>query len=169
MAVALLAAALVAALLLVPLGLPGTWLMLAAGVGYNLLVPASPIGWITLGTGVALATAGEVLEWTLSLRYTRRYGGSRRAGWGALLGGLAGAIVGVPIPVIGSMIGAFAGAFAGALIAEYSRREATAGSAGRVATGALLGRIAATAAKSALALAIAVILLVAAWRATGSA
>jgi hypothetical protein len=51
----------------------------------------------------------------------------------------------------------------GALILEYTRNEATRATATRVATGALLGRVAAAAAKTGLGCAIAVTLLVAAW------
>lgn len=164
MALLLFALVLVGSLLIVPLGLPGAWIMLAAALAYDLLLPDASISWIALGTAVVLAVVAEVLEYTLSLRYTRRYGGSRRAGWGAVLGGLAGAIIGVPVPLLGSLLGAFAGAFLGALVAEYSRREATAAGSARVATGALLGRVAAAAVKTALAMGIAVILIFAAWR-----
>jgi len=50
------------------------------------------------------------------------------------------------VPLIGSLIGAFVGAFAGAFVAEVSQNTQLA-PATRVATGALLGRIAATAMK----------------------
>src|ERR1041385_3719856 len=140
MGVLLLAIALFVCLLLVPLGLPGTWLMVALAIGYNYLGTSNKIGWLAIGAAFFLAVMAEVFEWTLSARYARKYGGSKRAGWGAFIGGWMGAFAGVPIPIIGSMIGAFAGAFAGALIAEYTRSEATTGTATRVATGALLGR-----------------------------
>ncbi len=150
---------LLACLVLVPLGLPGTWLMLGTAIVYDILVPANPIGWWSISIATAFAVIGEVFEFTVSVRYTAKYGGSRRAGWGAILGGLVGAVVGVPIPVLGSIIGAFVGSFAGALIAEYTRREATGGSATRVATGALIGRVVATALKLALAVAMVAVLI----------
>lgn len=149
---------------LVPLGLPGIWIMLAAAIVHDLVAMEGRIGWVIIGSGVALAVVAEVLEFTLSSRYARKYGGSRRAGWGAIIGGIAGAIVGLPVPVLGSMFGAFVGAFLGALVAEYSRREATAGSASRVATGALLGRVAATVIKVSLAVVIAAMVVISAWR-----
>jgi uncharacterized protein YqgC (DUF456 family) len=158
----LLGIVLLLCLLVVPVGLPGLWLMVAAAFVYNWLVPSGEIGWFALGVGCALALLAEVLEWTLSAKYTARYGGSRRAGWGAILGGIAGAMAGVPIPIIGSVIGAFAGAFVGALVMEFSRKEATADSATRVARGALIGRVAATAAKTGLGCAVAATLLIAA-------
>ena len=71
---------LILGLVLIPLGLPGLWVMLAAGMGYNLIVGREVIGWWTLGGGLALAVVAEVIEWTFSVSYTRKYGGSRRAG-----------------------------------------------------------------------------------------
>ncbi|MFN0181056.1 MAG: DUF456 family protein [Gemmatimonadales bacterium] len=92
-------------LLLVPLGLPGLWLMVAAAVAHQLLADPATIGWTAILIATALATVAEILEFTLSVRYTEKYGGSKRAGWGALIGGLVGAVMGVPIPIIGSVIG----------------------------------------------------------------
>ena len=146
-------------LALVPLGLPGLWLMLLAGVGYRLLVPATGLTWQWIVVATVLAAIAEILELSLSLKYTRKYGGSKRAGWGALFGGLIGAVVGVPVPIIGSVIGAFAGSFLGALAAEYSLGRSH-GEAQRSAWGALVGRVAATTVKTGLGLAIAVIFLI---------
>ncbi|MGQ0766369.1 MAG: DUF456 domain-containing protein [Gemmatimonadota bacterium] len=157
----LFAVVLLGCLFVVPLGLPGLWMMIGAAFLWNWIVPTATIGWGALGLSVAMAVLAEVFEWTLSAKYTARYGGSRRAGWGAILGGIAGAFIGVPIPIIGSVIGAFAGAFAGALIMEFSRRESTAESATRVAKGALVGRVAATAVKVGLGCAVAALLLIA--------
>lgn len=159
----ILAVVLFAGLLLIPLGLPGTWVMVGAGVLFNPLVGAERIGWVTMLATALLALAGEGIELVLAGRYARKYGGSRRAGWGAIIGGLAGAFAGIPVPIVGPMIGAFGGAFVGALVAEYTRgREA--GPAARVATGALLGRVAGVAVKVAIGCAIAAWLLLAAWQ-----
>lgn len=163
MTLALLAAALVLSLLLVPVGLPGLWVMIGAGLLYDVLVGGAAIGWPTLAGVTVLAGIAEVIEFVLGGRFAQRFGGSRRAGWGAILGGLAGAIVGVPVPIVGPMIGAFAGAFAGALAAELSLGR-TARASTRVATGALLGRVAAVAVKVAIGCLIGVWLLWAAWR-----
>ena len=160
----LLALVLLACVALIPLGLPGTWIMLAAALGYDALAgtAGARIGFGWLVVGLVLALVAEVLEFTVAARYTTRYGGSRRAGWGAILGGFAGAIVGVPVPIVGSVIGAFVGAFVGAYIAERTRRSEHS-AATRVATGALLGRAAAAAIKTAFGLAIATLLIFAAW------
>src|SRR5881296_2890519 len=124
LATLVLALCCLAGLVLVPLGLPGLWVMVAGVVGY---------GWLT----------------------DFRYGGSSRAGWGALVGGIVGAVVGVPVPIIGSVIAGFVGSFAGAAILEYSR--STAATAVRAGWGAVLGRAAAAAVKIALGIVIAVV------------
>jgi uncharacterized protein YqgC (DUF456 family) len=103
----------------------------------------------------------EGLEWVLTGRFTKRYGGSRRAAWGAVLGGMIGAFVGVPVPVVGSIVGAFAGAFLGAFVAEWSQGSGHA-AATRVAWGAFLGRVTAAATKVAIGLVMAVWMIAAA-------
>ena len=158
-----LALVLFGAILLIPLGLPGIWLIVGAVALYNPLTGTEAVGTATIVAILVLAAIAEAIEFTLAARYTKQYGGSRRAGWGAILGGIVGAIVGVPIPVIGSVIGAFVGSFVGALLAEWSRGTKTS-AATRVATGALLGRVMATAAKVAIDMMMAVWTLVAAWQ-----
>ncbi|AHG92231.1 protein of unknown function DUF456 (plasmid) [Gemmatirosa kalamazoonensis] len=166
MGLLLLALVLLVSIVMIPLGLPGLWVMIAAAVGYNALTVgaiAGPIGWPTLVGTVALGIVSEILDFTLAARFARKYGGSRRAGWGAIVGGFLGAFAGIPIPIVGSVIGAFLGAFAGAFIAEMSNRGSGAGTATRVAWGALLGRAAGAALKVGFGLAIAAWLLLAAW------
>jgi uncharacterized protein YqgC (DUF456 family) len=132
------------ALFLIPLGLPGLWIMLAVlAVGaWNGLV--SP--WLFLAL-LALTVAAEVLEWVAVDRLGRKYGGTRRTFWGALAGGIAGAMIGTPVPVIGSLVGVFAGTMIGASIATWTlvRDSEVALKAG---WGALLGRSAAVALKT---------------------
>jgi uncharacterized protein YqgC (DUF456 family) len=153
--------ALLASLLIIPLGLPGTWLMIVAAIALNLLSGVDRVGTFTLiGVGV-LALIGELLEFSVTGRYTRKYGGSRRAGWGAIIGGMVGAFMGVPVPIVGSVIGAFVGAFVGAFIGEFSR-AGEGGTATRVATGALIGRAIAAAMKIGIGIAMAAWVLFAA-------
>jgi uncharacterized protein YqgC (DUF456 family) len=145
MTVLLLAAIALIGLVMIPFGLPGTMVILAAAIGYYFLVPGG-MSLFTLICLGALFLLGEALEWILTARFTKKYGGSRRAGWGAILGGMIGAFVGVPIPIIGSVIGAFVGAFIGAFALEYTRHGEH-GTATRVAWGAMIGRAAASAMK----------------------
>ena len=146
-------------LVMIPFGLPGTWIMVATAVGYSLLVP-NGIGTFTVVCICILAIIGEVIEFSLTAKYTRKFGGSRRASWGAIIGAMVGAFMGVPVPIIGSVIGAFAGAFAGAFVAELTRGNA--GTATRVATGAVIGRALAAAMKVGIGVAMAAWLLFAA-------
>jgi uncharacterized protein len=159
----ILAAVIILSLILIVLGLPGLWIMVATAVVYDLIVPNDPIGWFTLIAVGVLALAAELLEFSLTGRYARKYGGSRRAGWGAIIGGIVGAIVGVPIPIIGSVIGAFVGSFCGALVAELTQGTAP-GDATRVAKGALIGRVMSTTLKIGIGFTIGVWIFIAAVR-----
>ena len=157
----LLAAVLLLSFIMIPFGLPGLWIMVGGALAYQLLLPGT-IGTATVAGTAGLALVAEVLEFTLAGRYARKYGGSRRAGWGAIIGSILGAIVGVPIPIIGSIVGGFVGAFVGAFVAERSVGT-PAGGASRVATGALLGRVVAAALKTGIGVVIAIWVLIAAW------
>ena len=139
----ILAAVIILSLILIVLGLPGLWIMVATAVVYNMIVPGDPIGWVSLIAVAVLALIAELLEFTMIGRYARKYGGSRRAGWGAIIGGMIGAVVGFPVPIVGPVIGAFVGSFVGALVAELTG-GATATDATRVAKGALIGRVVST-------------------------
>jgi uncharacterized protein YqgC (DUF456 family) len=161
MAFSILTLVLILSLVLIALGLPGLWVMIASAVVYNITTHPEAISWVTLVGVVVLALIAEYIEFTMSARYARKYGGSRRAGWGAMIGGVAGAFMGVPVPIVGPLIGAFIGSFVGALVGEL-----TVGSSGRdsarVATGALIGRAVATAMKMGVGCAVAVWLFFAA-------
>jgi uncharacterized protein YqgC (DUF456 family) len=163
MEVLILAAVIVLSLIMIPFGMPGTLVMFAAALCYKLLVPQGGIGWTSVVVVGILMAIAEGLEWTLASRFAKKYGGSRRAGWGAAIGGMVGAFMGVPLPVIGSIIGAFVGAFVGALVFEMSRGSGG-GTATRVAWGALIGRVVAAAIKMGIGLVMAIWLLAAALR-----
>jgi len=150
-------------LVLTAIGLPGVWIFLLLATILPLVGASHAPSGLALGIGFVLAAIAELVEWVAQVRWTGRSGGSRRAGWGALAGGLLGAFAGVPIPVLGPIIGSFAGSFLGALIAEYSlTRDGSL--AGKVAWGALIGRVVATTFKIALGVVIAVVIIGSAWR-----
>ncbi|HYC32715.1 MAG TPA: DUF456 domain-containing protein [Gemmatimonadales bacterium] len=138
-AILLLAATGLIGLMLIPFGLPGLWVILLGMLGYGWLTEFRTLGATTLVIAIALALAGELVEAWAGFRFARRYGGSRRAGWGALVGGLVGALVGVPVPLVGSVIGGFLGAFVGAAAFEYSGARRSDGAV-RAGWGAVLGR-----------------------------
>jgi len=151
--VVLLLLACVVGLLLIPFGLPGLWVILLGIIGYGWLTDFRTVSATLLVVAIVLALLGEVAETWIGFRFAQRYGGSRRAGWGAILGGLAGAIVGVPVPLVGSVVGGFAGAFAGAALFEYSNARHS-GVAVKAGWGAVLGRAAAAAIKVSLGVAM---------------
>src|SRR6058998_2331289 len=144
-----LAGADVVGLILIPLGLPGLWIMVGGILAYGWLTEFRSVGVATIVIALAIAFLGEILDNWLGFRFAKRYGGSTRSGWGALLGGLVGAVIGVPVAVIGSVIGAFLGSFIGAALFEYTHSRRT-GVAARAGWGALMGRAAAAAVKIAL-------------------
>ncbi|HSM09038.1 MAG TPA: DUF456 family protein [Gemmatimonadota bacterium] len=123
-------------LLLIPLGIPGLWIMVGV-VAAGLAAGQISLGIFLLLLGVAVAA--ELAEWVSVDRLSRRYGGSTRTFWGALLGGAVGVVVGAPVPVAGSLIGAFVGTLAGAVLATWLETRRVGGSL-RAGWGALLGR-----------------------------
>lgn len=142
-----------AALFLVPLGLPGIWVMigvLTVATGYGEVSP-----WLLLLL-VAVATAAEAVEWVILKRTSARWGASRKAFWGAVAGGLVGVLIGLPVPIVGSLVAGFIGTFAGAAIVALAETRRFR-DAGRVAWGALLGRVFAAGFKTAAAFAILVL------------
>ncbi|HEX2202116.1 MAG TPA: DUF456 domain-containing protein [Longimicrobium sp.] len=158
---ALLVLAQVAGLLLIPFGLPGTWVQVVALAAFGYWTRFATVGWGAVFVALALAIVAEVLEFWLGGRYAQRYGGSRRAGWGAILGGLVGAVIGIPVPIVGSVIGAFVGAFVGAALLEMTVKSEWRAAA-RVGWGAFLGRLVAVAMKSGIGVAIAALALLSA-------
>lgn len=167
----------VGCLLLVVLGLPGTWIMLGLAVvvevfdGYYLAQPHT-FGWWVIGACAALALVGEGLEVLTGAAGTRLGGGTRRGMVGAVLGGFLGAIVFtplIPIPIVGTLAGALIGTFCGALVAERTRVDRPEGEAAdwrvevKAATGATIGRLLGTTAKAAIAVTLWIGLSVAAF------
>lgn len=141
------------ALLLVPLGLPGTWIMLAV-VALGAL--AGEVGWTTVAALAGLLLLAEAAEFLLVRALSLRYGGSGAAFWGAVAGGLVGVAVGAPVPVVGSLLAGVVGTFLGATaVAWWETREARA--AARVGWGAVLGRAAAAAVKTAAGIVVLVV------------
>lgn len=163
MAYLLLAVAQAAGLLLIPFGLPGLWVQVAALAIYAWATGFATVGWVPIAIAVGLAVLAEVAEFLLGGRYAQRYGGGRRAAVGAIVGGIAGAILGLPVPLVGSVIGAFVGSFIGAALLELSTGRGTS-AALKVGWGAFVGRLVATALKGGVGVAIAALVLLTALR-----
>jgi uncharacterized protein YqgC (DUF456 family) len=129
----------IGALFLIPLGLPGLWIMIAVLLLGAIAGLVSP--WVFAAL-LALAGFAEFLEFVMVSRLTARYGGTRRTFWGAVIGGIAGVLVGLPIPVAGPVMAAFLGTMAGAFLVTWHETGYATGAA-RASWGALLGRAAA--------------------------
>ena len=155
MAFLLLSLVLVGSMVLIVLGLPGLWIMIASAITYNIVVPERPMSWLSVVGICALGLVAEFLDFSLAGRYARKYGGSRKAAWGAIIGGMIGAFIGVPVPIVGPVIGALIGSFVGALVGEV-RNGGGGGAATKVATGALIGRVLGTVIKVALGFTVAI-------------
>lgn len=136
-------AVMAASLLLIPLGIPGLWIMVGI-LSVGLIAGEVPLGIYALLVGLTIAA--EVAEWIAVERLGRRFGGTSRTFWGALIGGAIGAIVGAPVPIAGSLAGAFAGTLSGAVVATWLHTRRL-GGAMRAGWGAVVGRAVAVAIK----------------------
>jgi uncharacterized protein YqgC (DUF456 family) len=145
----------VAALIMIPLGLPGTVVQLVAAATLAWATDGARLAWSWVAGFGVLVVVGELAELLAGRWGARRFGGSSLSGWGALFGGIFGAFIGIPVPVVGSIVGSFVGTFVGALAAEIYVRGGEIDL--RVGVGALLGRVAATAVKLTIAFTILVL------------
>lgn len=160
-------------LLAIPLGLPGTWILL----GLAALVEAADIylgsttpvtfGWQLLAVCAGLGIVGEVIEAGAGMVGAKWGGATRRGVIGALVGGIIGAIVLtllIPIPLVGTFLGALLGTFAGAWIGEAtSRRQSRPNESLRAAFAAALGHLAGTFGKLVIGTVVWILLVRAAW------
>lgn len=135
------------ALVMIPIGLPGTFLQVGAAMAMAILSDGTRMSWTWVVVFALLALVAEVVEFLCGQWGARRFGGSRAAGWGALAGGIAGAFVGgIPLPIVGALLMSFFGTFVGAIAGEMWQRGQLEPDL-RVGTGALVGRIVGVATK----------------------
>ena len=146
-------AIMVGALLTIPIGLPGLWIMIGViAIGAVM----KHVGILVVLITLIIAIVAELIEFFIVKRLTKQYGGSQKAFWGALAGGTVGVIVGVPIPIIGSIIAGLIGSFLGAAAVTYSETKELR-SAHRVGWGAVFGRALSAVTKTAAGLIILII------------
>ena len=161
-------------LLLLAVGLPGTWVLLAIAFVIELvdvyLLPGSAVvtfGWGLLAVCAGLSVVGEIIEALAGAAGTKLGGGTRRGMVGAIVGGIAGAILFtplLPIPLLGTLVGAMVGAFAGAFVGEATGPEARGRDHNlRAAFGAAVGKLGGTVAKLAIGVVMWVLLVRAAF------
>lgn len=140
-----------ASLAAIPLGVPGTLLIVGAAALYGAMT-----GWTTVPLSVVLvllgvAMAGEALDFFLGLAGAKSKGATKSGMAGAFFGGLIGAFMGFPVPLLGNIAGAFIGALGGAFLVELTVTSNLT-RALQVGWGTLLGRIFSSILKLALAL-----------------
>jgi len=115
---------LLAASLLVYVGLGGNFIILGLALLHGLVTGFDPIGWRLLVLLLIVALVAEGIEFLLGTFYVARKGASRAGVVAAFVGGLLGAAAGTAVlPVVGSILGSFAGAFAGAILGEYHHQR----------------------------------------------
>ncbi len=129
------------------LSLPANWAVLALILIWKLAHPALEFGWSLFGVLVVVCVVGEIIEFITKYYGAKRFGGSRRGGWGGILGAIVGGILGAPILFgLGAIPGALLGAFAGCLFMEMDQGRPFS-DAKRAAWGAMLGNFAGMVAK----------------------
>jgi uncharacterized protein YqgC (DUF456 family) len=170
-------AALLAGIVACLAGMPGTALILLAGVGLSAATHwERPEPWVLLVLGV-LALLAETLDNVLSVAATRSHGGSSRTGWMVMLGSVAGALLGALMsPAIGAagLLGGPVGFIVSVVIVPlvlaavggycaahwYELRQGkTPQEARQAATGSLVGRLLGVMGKSLLAVIMSGVLL----------
>ena len=143
-------------------GLPGTFLIIGAAIVYAWATGFAAVQWATIGWLTLLALVAEAIELAAGAAGASGERPSRRVTIFTLLGGIAGAIIGTPLLFgIGSLLGALAGSFAGAAFAVASQGGTVASSL-RTGLAAMRGRLLGFVLKSAIAVAMVVVLLAAA-------
>jgi uncharacterized protein YqgC (DUF456 family) len=133
-------ALMILSLMLIFLGLPGTWVIIGiVGVWAAFAAPGM-FGWGFFLTIIALAALGEVMEFMAGYYGGKRFGGSSKGSIGGMIGAIAGGILCAPLFFgFGALPGALAGGFAGCFVVE--KMQGVSGKdAARAAFGATLGR-----------------------------
>jgi uncharacterized protein YqgC (DUF456 family) len=154
--------ALIAGLMSIIFGFPGTAVIFFSALIYGLFSGFEKItGGMVIGLAI-LTVCGEGLEYVFGTIGARRFGSSKRGIIVSVIGGFIGAMMGAPFLFgIGAVVGALLGAFAGAICIELVTRgphewkEAL-----RSGLGNFLGRIAGMLTKIALAIGMIVWILV---------
>ena len=145
------------ALVLSALAFSGTWLVLVAGIITFFSMDAPNLG--TLIVFLVLCIATELIEAAAGWLGVQKRGGSKLAGFAAVVGGLIGAVAGSAIlPIIGTLLGMLAGSFILAFLVEWNRLKQHE-QAVHIAWGTVLSRLSVLFLKTALTLGMSVYLI----------
>ncbi|WP_045222203.1 DUF456 domain-containing protein [Desulfonatronum thioautotrophicum] len=122
-------------------GLPANWLILAAMAAWGWLNPDFAGGLGFFAILFALCVLGEVVEFAAQVYGGRRYGGSRKGAWAAVIGAIIGGVLGAPFFFgLGAVPGSFLGAYLGSLLIELGQGYPPA-AARRAAWGAMWNKV----------------------------
>ena len=150
---------LVIGICLVPLGLPGTWLIVLDAVLYSIVRNYQGTNdWKVILIVIFLALAGEGVEFAAGIFGAKQQKVPTGAVVASMVGGILGAIIGVPIFLIGAVLGLLLGTFLGALaysLLTHPRVE----EAFRFAVATLFSRVVSLFAKTTVAVVMSVYLL----------
>jgi uncharacterized protein YqgC (DUF456 family) len=125
----------IAAFLGAVLPYPGCLVALGGSVCYAVAAGAPYPAWWFWGIMLALAVFGTLVDNITTALGARKFGGSKHAFWGSMIGLFIGAFFAFPFGII---IGPFLGAF----IAEYKYQSKTARDSAKSGLGATLGLLA---------------------------
>lgn len=151
---------LVAALIAIPLGIPGTFVIFLASLIYGVITHFAQITQALIWALLGIAIFGELIEYFAGILGAKKFGTSRAGIIGAVAGGILGGIVGTGIlPLIGSVIGLLIGAFLGAFLIELAIKKKPA-QALRAGWGTFTGRIGGILTKVILAIVMIILVLV---------
>lgn len=127
-------------LILIFLGLPGTWVIIGFVGLWAFFAGAGVFTWQFFALLVGAAVFGEIAEFLAGYFGGKRYGGTNQGSLGGIVGAIAGAILGAPILFgLGALPGALLGCFIGCFLVEKGRGMDSSAAA-RAAWGATLGR-----------------------------
>ena len=132
---------LILGVVIIPFGIPGTFIIVADALIYGLVTSFSKITLLFVGLLFVIALAVELVEALFGAFLAKRFGGSKWGMAGAMIGGFLGAVAGTPItPVLGTLLGGFFGAFVGATTLEMLHTSDFKNSF-KVGVGAFLGAV----------------------------
>ena len=129
------------ALVLSCVSISGTWLVVLATIIAAIVRGSSFPGWWTITIFVLLSAAVEFAEAMAGAWGVTKRGGSKLAGFMAIVGGLLGMVVGsfIPLPIIGSLLGMMVCSFLLVFLVERKRLESA--HAVDIAWGAVIARV----------------------------
>ncbi len=127
-------------LMLIFLGLPGTWVIIAIVGLWSFFSEALHFGWQFFALVIGLAGIGELVEFIAGYYGTKRFGGSNKGSIGGIIGAIVGGFMGAPLFFgLGALPGALAGGFAGCFLMEKFNGASSAAAA-NAAFGSTVGR-----------------------------